>query len=423
MRVCIVGGGSSAHVLAVLLAGRGHAVTMLTRRPREWAETLELEAEGVVLTGRIRGATDVPVEALRDAEVAILCMPVHQYPVALRWMAGGLRANPGCIVGTVYGQAGFDWMVHGLCRAEGLPPLACFAIGLLPWIARTRRYGRRAISYGPKARNGIACSDDATFARLQAGLLDDFSQSYWGCGAFERVPNFLTLTLTVDNQIIHPSRCYALAHEGATWARAEDIPYFYRDFDAFSAEVLRGVDADYAAVREALCGLCPAFRNPYCLDYLALEHWSYGSHNPDIRASFVNSKTLRDIKPPVHQGPDGTWGLDVTHRFFKDDIAYGLDIVQWFARHLGLALPHVARIVAWYERDIVPLAGERLAAATPETYGLSFDDVMNNVRGGGELIVVAILWRGASRHGNVLSLPSHTSPVGGRVRFHFADAA
>lgn len=423
MKVCIVGGGSSAHVLAVLLAGRGHMVKILTRRPRAWAETLELEAEGEVLTGRIALATDVPGEALRDVAVAILCMPVHQYPAALRWLMPGLRKNPGCTVGTVYGQAGFDWMVRGLCRAEGIPIVPHFAIGLLPWIARTKQYGKRAISYGPKARNGIACSDAATFARLQREVLDDFSQSYWGCGAFERVPNFLTLTLTVDNQIIHPSRCYALAHEGATWVREADIPYFYRDFDDFSAEVLQGVDADYTMIREALCARFPGFRNPYCLDYLALEHWSYGSHNPDIRSSFVNSKTLRDIKPPVCRRDDGTWSLDVRHRFFKDDIAYGLDIVQWFARRLGLQLPHVGRIITWYERDIVPIAGERLRAATPETYGLTFEDVMNNSMGGGRLIViVTVLSPRVVRPGLVL-FTAAPSPMERETRFCFADAA
>ncbi len=381
MKVCIVGGGSSAHLLAVLLAGKGHRVTMLTRRPKDWSRDLELETPKGLLTGTIHAATDDPVAALAGAEAAVLCMPVHQYPVALNWMAAGLARNPKCMVGVVYGQAGFDWMMHAFNRAHGLAIDNYFAVGLLPWIARTQTYGKRAISYGPKARNAIACSNERTWERLSRGLLDDFSFSYWGCGRFERVPNFLTLTLTVDNQLIHPSRCYGLLQRTSGWSHPEAIPYFYRDFDSASAEILRGADEDLTRVRRALVATSPGLDNPYMLNYLALEQWSYGSHNPDIRASFTNSTTLRDIKPPVVQGDDGLWRLDVHHRFFKDDIAFGLDIVQWFAQHLGLDLPHIRAIIAWYEADIVPRAGERLPAATPEAYGLTFASVIST--GGG----------------------------------------
>lgn len=376
MNVTIVGGGSSAHLLAVLLAGRGHGVTVLTRRPQAWSQDLELEDGDRLLTGRIRAAMDNPVVALADADLAILCMPVHQYPNALRWMAPGVRQNPTCIVGTVYGQAGFDWMVKGLAKQTGIMIENYFAIGLLPWIARTRQYGKRAVSYGPKLHNGIACSSEAVFNRLSAEVLDDFSVSYWGMGRFELVPNFITLTLTVDNQIIHPSRCFALTKEGGVWKSPEDIPYFYRDFDDFSAQILQGVDRDYDAIRRALVACIPSCDNAYMLDYLDLEHWSYGSHNPDIRSSFVNSTTLRDIKPPTVQCPDGLWRLDVNHRFFKDDLAYGLDIALWFAEQLGVEVPHIQTIIDWYERDIVPLGEGRVASATPEMYGLTLKEAI-----------------------------------------------
>lgn len=377
MNVTIVGGGSSAHLLAVLLAGREHSVTILTRRPAEWSMDIELETDDGVLKGKIRTATDDPVRALECADVAILCMPVHQYPIALQWMVPGLTKNPRCIVGTVFGQAGFDWMIKGCCKKNNLNLENYFAIGLLPWIARTKIYGKRAISYGPKEKNSVACSNDYTFKTLSEGFLDDLSVSYWNCGKFERVPNFITLTLTVDNQIIHPSRCYGLANKTIVWPTMEDVPYFYREFDEFSADVMRGVDADYTTIRKALLKRYPRLDNPYMLDYLDLEHWSYGSHNPDIKASFVNSKTLRDIKPPVVKDDDGMLRLDVKHRFFKDDLAFGLEIAHWFAQQLDCEVPHIEKIINWYEEKILPVGGERLPAATPEFYGLTLDEAVN----------------------------------------------
>ena len=341
MNVAIVGGGASAHLLGVLLARRGHDVRILTSRPQDWSTDLELETDDGVLRANISGVSSHPEIVLDKAKVAFLCCPVHQYPSALRKLLPGLVKNPDCIVGPVYGQGGYDWMVRDFCRKHSIPIFRHFAIGLLPWIARTLEYGHRAISYGPKFRNGIACSDSATFDFLKSNVLDDLSFNYWGCGRFEHVPNFLTLTLTVDNQIIHPSRCFALAQEHPYWSGKEEVPFFYKDFDKFSTDILCGVDEDYTTVRRAFFKKFPQFDNPFNLSYLELEHWSYGSHNPDIQASFVNSNTLSAIMPPVVQSSDGKWRLDINHRFFKDDFAFGLEIAQWFGSELGVALPHV----------------------------------------------------------------------------------
>ncbi len=354
MTVAIIGGGSSAHLLAVLLSGRGHKVRVMTSRPDEWERDLELKAGREVLRGRIEGATSSPFSAVEDADVAILCMPVHQYPVALANILPAIVRNPKCIVGVVYGQGGFNWMVHDICRRNSTSVFRHFAIGLLPWITRIKQYGRSAISYGPKYRNGIACSDDATFDYLQQNLLDDFSWSYWGTGRFERIPNFFTLTMTVDNQIIHPSRCFALMKGKPVWASKDEVPYFYRDFDDASADVLRGIDADYTTIRSAYFRQFPRLDNPFNLNYLELEHWSYGDHNPDIRASFVHSTTLGEIKPPLAQTPDGMWTIDVNHRFFRDDFAFGLEIAQWFGGQLGCDLPHIDRLVNWFRTEIEP---------------------------------------------------------------------
>ena len=362
MVVSIIGGGASAHLLAVLLSGRGHRVRIMTSRPDEWDRDLELESEGEVLRGRIEGATSSPFSAVEDADVAVLCMPVHQYPVALDNILPALARNPKCIVGVVYGQGGFNWMVHDVCRRNSISVFRHFAIGLLPWITRTKQYGKSAVSYGPKYRNGVACSDNDTFDLLQRSLLDDFSWSYWGKGKFERVPNFFTLTMTVDNQIIHPSRCFALSKKYLAWSSKEDVPYFYRDFDDASADVLCGIDLDYTALRRAYFARFPKLDNEYNLNYLELEHWSYGDHNPNIRASFVNSTTLREIKPPVIQSPDGLWRLDVNHRFFRDDFAFGLEIAQWFGKQLHCELPHVDQLVAWYRAEIRPRQDHRRMA-------------------------------------------------------------
>lgn len=374
MNVAIVGGGGSAHLLSVLLSERGHSVRLLSSKPDLWRRELDLLTDEGTIKGRIAKVSSNPYDIMHDAEVAFLCMPVHQYPVALRSVMSILSKNPKCIIGTVYGQGGFDWMVKATAKELGIAVPRHFAIGLLPWIVRTVVYGQSSISYGPKLVNGIATSDQATYELLQEHILDDLSFSYWGRGRFELVPNFITLTLTVDNQIIHPSRCYALTQRYESWLNDDEIPYFYRDWDDYSAEILRGIDDDYTLVRNALFSRFPTCLSKYNLDYLALEHWSYGSHNPDIKASFVNSTTLGHIKPPTVMNPTTKrFELDVNHRFFKDDFAYGLEICAWFARHLECRVPHVDALNTWFRNEIRPRQVDPLKAATPEAYGFTLE--------------------------------------------------
>jgi len=53
-------------------------------------------------------------------------------------------------------------------------------------------------------------------------------------------PNFLNLTLTPSNQIIHPARIYSVFKnwDGLSAMKENDIPTFYEDFDDFSASML-----------------------------------------------------------------------------------------------------------------------------------------------------------------------------------------
>lgn len=375
MRVAIIGGGSSAHLLAVLLSGSGHCVRILTSRPAEWSSRLLLQVQDEYMEGAVELCSNDPDVVLKGAQVAFLCMPVHQYGSALKKIMPALVGN-GCIVGAMYGQGGFDWMVRAEARRIGVSVPRYFMLGLLPWIVRTVEYGHKAIYYGSNVINAIATSNIRDYEFLQMNILDDLGYNQWGRGKFERVPNFITLTLTVDNQIIHPSRCHALMTSRKEWREQQDIPLFYRDWDDESSALLSGVDADYSLVRAKLFGLVPSLRNKYDFSWLALQEWAYQEIVTGIRSFFVEAESLRCIRTPIVWGRDGLYGLDVNHRFFKDDFAYGLEICEWFAKMLKCDVPYVSRLMEWYRREIRPLQRVEISSGTPSAYGMTLEDAI-----------------------------------------------
>ncbi|MBP5614298.1 MAG: NAD/NADP octopine/nopaline dehydrogenase family protein [Bacteroidales bacterium] len=395
----ICGGGSSAHTLTPLLKDTIFDVSIYTSQPKKWHNQIELEwhdPHGKVL-GRysnvLRKASNNPEELISNADYIVFCMPVHEYRVCLHEIASFINKDKTVFVGTVYGQAGFNWMVDEIKEQQSLDNVVTFAFGLLPWICRIIEYGHIGVTYGGKSVNYAACYPKSYFNQLNEELFENVGFKWFGKGHTEQSDNFLSLTLSVDNQIIHPSRCYSLTKvHGNSWENKEDVPMFYRDYDDFSAEMLQRLDGDYSKIRNEIKRQFPHKRFTHMLDYLALEHFSYKSVSKNIKDSFVNSPTLTSIETPVCQNQHGKWVLDSNCRFFMDDIYYGVMIAKWMAEKMAIEVPTVVEIIKWAEKmrgerllneDGLILAdskdlGDRFKTGLPSEYGMnSINDVVD----------------------------------------------
>ena len=394
--VTIVGGCSSTHVLFPFLSGAGFDVNILTRKPKEWSRKVDVQLHSIhgelqeEFSGSLTKISDNPAEVIPQASFVILCMPVCKYRFALHGLAPHLAKDKEVFVGTIYGQAGFNWMVDEIKRKFDLNNITTFAIGLIPWICRVIEYGKVGVTYGCKELNVVAVSPPNRFSELNDLLLKNICERWLKKGPFRQAANFLSLTLSVDNQIIHPSRCYGLflKYHGK-WANKEDIPYFYRDYDQKSADLLQELDADFSKIRDTIKAKYPQQDFQYMLDYLGLERLSYQSENTDIRESFTTSLTLGAIKPPTIQLESGEWIIDKDHRFFTDDIHYGLCIAKWIADQLALDVPTIDSIIDWAQqlRNEKIIEGNRLLlnsesltlefmSGIPPVYGLNSIDAI-----------------------------------------------
>jgi hypothetical protein len=304
-----------------------------------------------IIQGRLNKKSSSPVDVIPDADVILFCMPVHTQREVLQQIGPYLNnSKTNVFVGTIYGQAGFNWMVHEMEKDFGLTNtnIVCFAIGLIPWICRTLEYGSRAANYGGKQVNICAVTPRDKFNSLNDLILDDICFNVIGMGKFVQACSFLSLTLSVDNQIIHPSRCYGLwkACKGI-WVSLDDVPLFYRDFDGISATNIAKLDKDYSVIRAAVRKKFPDRPFTYMLSYLELERLTHTSKNGDIKLSFQESKQLGLIKTPTVDGSDGSQRLNINCRFFTDDIPYGLLVAKWVAEKLEVETPFIDEVIKW----------------------------------------------------------------------------
>lgn len=365
-KLVICGGGSSAHTLIPLLSKTDFEVSVLTSKPQEWSHTIDLDyknPQGEVLRsfqGNIAHITSDPQACIPHADYIVLCMPVHKYRVALHNIVPYINQEKNVMVGTVYGQGGFNWMVDEIKAQYDLQHIVTFAFGLIPWICRIEKYGHKGITYGPKVVNAAAVSPREYFPQLASELFDPICYEWFGVGKTEPLDNFLSITLSADNQIIHPTRCYGLYKvHGSTWNTVEEVPLFYKDYDEFSGKMLANLDDDYTKIRECIKQMNPNMDFHYMLNYLDLEHYTYHSRSVDIVDSFVNSPTLQAIRTPVVANDNGEVELDKNCRFFMDDIYYGVAIAKWIAEQLRIDTPTIDKILHWAQE----LRSERIISA------------------------------------------------------------
>ena len=356
-KITIVGGGSTAHALIPLLSRTEYDISILTRRPDKWSHQVSLRYQGIngdildTISGRLHKISSYAREVIPETDVIILCMPVSQYRDALHEIAQHIPRSKEVFVGTIYGQGGFNWMVEEIQNKFSLPRIIRFAFGLTPWICRTLEYGKVGVTYGPTAVNIAAVFPEQHFTYLNDSILNRICKEWFGEGGVRQADNFLSLTLSVDNQIIHPTRCYGLYKTyGKTWNNYDEVPYFYRDYDDISAGLLLGVDTEYSLIREGIRQRFPKTPFTYMLDYLTLERLSNQSNNYDIKQSFINSKNLYAIKTPVIQNHENKWEIDINHRFFMDDIYYGLCIAKWMAEQMAIPVPTIDEILLWAQQ-------------------------------------------------------------------------
>ena len=354
-KLVVCGGGNSAHILIPFLNDSIFDVYVYTSRPNRWSKTIALEwqdAAGNVLDtrkGDIVEASDSAENLFPEADYVVFCMPVHQYRVALHEIAPYLNKTKEVFLCTLYSQGGWNWMVDEIKRKHGLDNIVTFAFGLIPWICRIKDYGHSGIVYGVQKNANFACAyPKQYFGQVSKELIEPICNNSIVHERVEQSDKFLSLTLSADNQIIHTSRCLGLYKvHGKEWKNKEDVPWFYKDWDDLSADILRDVDKEYTKIRSAIKSRFPDKDFSYMRDYMELERFGYNSEITDIKASFSDFGTLDAIPTPVVQNEKGTWEIDENHRFFLDDIYYGNCIAKWMAEQLDIETPTVDEILRW----------------------------------------------------------------------------
>jgi hypothetical protein len=337
MKITIVGGGNIGTQFAVRSAAKGHDVTIFTSKPEQFQNELSIaDGDGtIVLKGKIQTATNKAEVAFKDCDVIFITMPAYCMQDLAEQILPYVR--PDLKIGIIPGTGGGECAFKN-CVEQGA---VVFGLQRVPAIARLVTYGAQVCSTGyrqllhvaaiPKKETDICC-------KLITEIFDMPCQG---------LPDYLNLTLTPSNPILHTTRLCALFQDYQEGVVYQELPLFYEEWDNASSELLFACDAEV----QQLCMTMKEFD----LSYVVSLKKHYESETPDALTKKISSiQSFKGIKTPA-VAVEGGFIPDLDSRYFTADFPYGLSIIKQIATLANVNTPYIDRTLDWYHG----IAGEQ----------------------------------------------------------------
>mmetsp|Transcript_16200 Transcript_16200/g.32315 ORF Transcript_16200/g.32315 Transcript_16200/m.32315 type:complete len:433 (+) Transcript_16200:184-1482(+) len=367
LTVTVCGGGNGAHCSAGYIASKGFRVNILTRKPEKWSDTLTITtatsswASKGSFVGKLAVVSNDPADVIPDSDVVIVAAPAHVHGSILKGCAEYLKE--GVFVGTIFAQGAFDWIATEALGSSMSKVKAIFGLQNIPWICKITEYGKEARILGPKdvlkvVSYPVEAVDEV--ASLMTRFYDIPSTT---------IPNFLSVTLTPSNQIIHPARYYSIfrdalerkaaANGGDDWGytreelEASKSLELYKDFDPLSAEILACLDNELQTIKLGLTLHFPQLDLTLVPPIAQRICETYGDDVGDSSSLLQIMRTNKGYVgcgTPMTKASNGKFQPNTGCRLFWEDVPFGLCILKGLAEQLGnIPTPTINKMIFWHQ--------------------------------------------------------------------------
>ncbi|MCR5060495.1 MAG: NAD/NADP octopine/nopaline dehydrogenase family protein [Saccharofermentans sp.] len=331
MRITIVGGGNIGTQFAVHCAEKQHEVIVYTSCPELFDRHLTIIDDNGISTheGDIKLATNDPEQAFRNADVIIVTAPATLMKSIAELIYK--NSNPNTILGVVPGNGGSECAFRK-CIERGN---VFFGIERVPAIARLVQKGKtvRSIGYRDELHVAALPKDNA----LECA---EIISSIFGIKT-KVIPNYLNLTMTPSNPILHTSRLRSIFGEWKPGMVYDTLPLFYEEWDDSSSELLLACDDEV----QAICRALPEFD----LGYVKSLRVHYDSPTVESMTKKLSSiQAFKGLKTPMVEC-EGGFIPDLHSRYFTADFSYGLTIIKQVADFAGVRTPNIDETMSWYK--------------------------------------------------------------------------
>ena len=331
MKISVVGGGNIGTLMAGELAYKGHEVTVCTSKPEKWDYNIDIldDSYNVLMTGTIANITSDMEEAVSGAELVWVVVPAELFNNTAQKMLPYVTA--GQMIGIVPGSGGAEFEFRELVQKGAI----LFGIQRVHSIARLEEYGKSVHMLGRKSKLELGSIPSAESTRISEIVSRFFDMP---CDA---LPNYLCVTLTPSNPILHTARLYSMFEDykpGVVYPRNFR---FYEEWDIPSSEMLIACDNEL----QELCKVVPLELE----SVMSLRDYYESQTAEAMTAKISGIKAFKGLLSPMVQEGD-SWIPDFDSRYFTTDFPRGLKIIKDFAAEFDVPTPNIDIVWNWYEQ-------------------------------------------------------------------------
>ena len=332
MKICIVGGGNLGTAMAVDFASKNHAVNVLTSRPQDWQKKI---FASVSISGKpaqdfaadLNLVTSNAAAAFDSADYVFVTLPSHVQADFAARVAPFVNDKIKFVM--IPGFGGAEFLLQPLLERGA----ELFGFKRVPFIARLKQYGK-SVWFERKPSISLAKFRGEVIASVNRDMEKLFDIPCAAAG------NYLSITLTPSNPVLHTSRLYAMfGKSDSTFERNEP---FYAAWNDEASEILFRLDDEVQAI-------CRALPKVDLSGVVSLKIHYESDTVPALTKKLRSIPSLSKILSPMKKTFDG-WQPDFDNRYFKCDFEFGLDILLQFAETLKLTSPTMNEVMNWYKR-------------------------------------------------------------------------
>lgn len=360
MNITIVGGGNIGTAMCSYIKETDeHFITIKTSKPERWSKTITYvdKESGAAHDFELDCITSDPETAFANADIIVMTLPSFMIGDAIDEMEPFVK--PGTMVGVVPGSGGCEFYCQELIDRG----VIFFGFDRVPCVSRLETYGRKVVA-SKKAKTRAVAIPNSQSQRVAETFANVLHME------IEPLKNYLTVTFTPSNPIVHTSRLFAMFNDITPETHIPDQILFYGAWDDVSSKTMLDCDAELHKICDALDELDLTGVIPLSTHY---EIDSVEGLTRKIR-SIESMNAI--LSPLVKVGDD--YRIDLGSRYFIEDFPFGLCILKGFAEIAGVEVPTMDAILRWYEKlgnkeyfVDGKFCGKDLAAtAIPQNFGI-----------------------------------------------------
>ena len=197
--VAVIGGGNIGTQFACKCASKGYKVNICSSKADLYDGLLEIIDENNNLTvGKVNKVTSDIGNAIRNCKIIFVTYPAFCFPKLANQMLPFIEK--GMKICVLPGTGGAEFAFRECIKRGAI----LYGLQRVPSVARIEKYGKRVRCEGLRKELYLAA-----IPNLDLENMADFMANLWEIPC-KTLPNYLNVTLTPSNQILHTTRLRTL---------------------------------------------------------------------------------------------------------------------------------------------------------------------------------------------------------------------